>query len=185
MWFYMGEAPLAICEVCGKAMTRRGDLLCGDCSRAFTLMLDLLHRHPDIDATDLGRIKEVFEWQTKKTGGSLQLETVRSSPEGQDEETAPLATPHDPQHEQTGHACEVCAKPLAESDHLLCVDCSRAFAFVLELLRESAPLVQSRLEAHPELTGDDLNRIREVFNWRSSKIGLGKPQPQVDVTAHA
>lgn len=178
----MGEAPPSICEVCGNAMARRGDLLCGDCSRAFTLMLDLLRRHPDIDVTDLGRVKEVFEWRTKKTG-SLQLETPHSSVNGQDEETASLATPVD--FRQIGQTCEVCAKPLVEMGHLLCVDCSRAFTFVLELLRESAPLIQSRLEAHPELTAADLDRVREVFEWRSSKMGLGKPQPKVDVTARA
>jgi hypothetical protein len=181
----MGETPLAICEVCGNAMARKGDLLCGDCSRAFTLMLDLLHRHPDIDAADLRRVKEVFEWQTKKTGESLQPEKVRSSPKGQDEMKAPLAIPSHIQRMQHERACDVCAKPLAESDHLLCADCSRASAFVLELVRESAPLVQSRLQAHPGLTGDDLTRILEVFKWRSTKIGPRRPQPKVDVPVSA
>jgi len=68
-----------------------------------------------------------------------------------------------------------------ESNHLLCADCSRAHAFVLELFRESAPLVQSRLQADPELTADDLNRIRRVFMWRSGKIGLVESPPQADV----
>lgn len=161
------------------------DLLCGECSRAFTLMLGLLHRHPDIDAADLRQVKEVFEWQTKKTGESLQPETVRSSPKGQDDTKAPLVTPSHIRRVQHERACDACAKPLAESDHLLCVDCSRAFAFVLELVRESAPLVKSHLQAHPELTGDDLTRIREVFKWRSTKIGPRRPQPKVDVPVSA
>ena len=175
---------MALCEVCGKAMARKGDLLCDDCSRAFTLMLDLLHRHPGIDTNDLVRIKEVYEWRTKETGEPLQPETVQISAKGRDGKVDSPVTPRDPQREQTGRVCDVCAKPLIESDRLLCSDCSRAFTFVMELLRESAPLVQSRLQAHPELTSDDLKRIREVFNWRSGKIGLGKPQPQVDVAAH-
>ena len=74
--------------------------------------------------------------------------------------------------------------PLTQSDNLLCSDCSRSHTFVLELFRESAPLIQTRLQAHPELTADDLNRIRRVFIWRSSKIGLVRP-PQADVTVHA
>lgn len=41
----------AACEVCAKTVARRCDLLCGDCSRAFTPMLELevvvSHRGPD------------------------------------------------------------------------------------------------------------------------------------------
>lgn len=58
----------AVCEVCAKAVARRDDLLCGDCSRAFTLMLELLHGHPDIDVADVDRIKEVYEWRMRKKG---------------------------------------------------------------------------------------------------------------------
>ena len=94
---------------------------------------------------------------------ALKRRTVR------DEETASLETPVD--FRQIGHACEVCGRPLAEIGHLLCVDCSRALTFVLELLRESAPLIQSRLEAHPELTADDLDRVREVFNGAAARSG--------------
>jgi hypothetical protein len=176
----MAEAPLAVCDVCRRAMARRGDLLCGDCSRAFTLMLGLLHSHPDIEVTDLLRIKEVFEWQTKRIG-PLQSGNGQPRAEGQRQKMNTLAALSDIQQGQIVDACEVCGRVLAESDRLLCVDCARAFTFVLELLRESAPLIQSRMEAHPELTADDLDRIREVFKWRSGKIGLGKPQPQADV----
>ena len=58
----------ALCEVCAKATARKGDLLCGDCSRAFTLMLELLHGHPDVDVADVDRIKEVYEWRMRKKG---------------------------------------------------------------------------------------------------------------------
>jgi hypothetical protein len=68
--------------------------------------------------------------------------------------------------------CEVCNKPLKGTDSLLCADCSRAFMIVLELLRESKTLDQDWLDQHPELTSDDLNRVREVFKWRNKKIGL-------------
>jgi len=54
------------CEVCAKPLDRVGDLLCGDCSHAFTVMLELLHTHPEIAANDIERIKEVFEWRLKK-----------------------------------------------------------------------------------------------------------------------
>jgi len=57
-----------VCEVCGKSVARRDDLLCDDCSRAFTLMLELLHGHPDIDVADVDRIKEVYEWRMRKKG---------------------------------------------------------------------------------------------------------------------
>lgn len=176
----MAEAPLAVCDVCGRAMARKGDLLCGDCSRAFILMLSLLHSHPDIEVTDLLRIKEVFEWQTKRIG-PLQSENGHPRAESQRQRMNTSAALSDIQQGQVVDACEVCGGALAESDRLLCVDCARAFTFVLELLHESAPLTQSRMEAHPELTADDLDRIREVFKWRSGKIGLGKPQPRADV----
>jgi hypothetical protein len=78
--------------------------------------------------------------------------------------------------------CEVCNKPLAEKDYLLCADCSRAFTIVLELLRESKPIDQGWLDAHPELTTDDLNRVNEVFKWRNKKIGLGKMNSEITVT---
>ena len=57
-----------VCEVCGKSVARRDDLLCGDCSHAFALMLELLHGHPDVDVADVDRIKEVYEWRMRKKG---------------------------------------------------------------------------------------------------------------------
>jgi hypothetical protein len=70
----------AVCEVCGKAVARRDDLLCGDCSRAFTLMLEVLHGHPEVDVEDVDRIKQVFEWRMRKKG------LTPSTPEVQEEQ---------------------------------------------------------------------------------------------------
>ena len=58
----------AICEVCATATARRDDLLCPECSYAFTLMLELLHGHPDVDVKDLELIRRVFEWRMRKLG---------------------------------------------------------------------------------------------------------------------
>lgn len=58
----------AICEVCAAGTARRDDLLCPECSYAFTLMLELLHGHPDVDMKDLERIRRVFEWRMRKIG---------------------------------------------------------------------------------------------------------------------
>jgi hypothetical protein len=57
-----------LCEVCGAATTKRDDLLCPECSYAFTLMLELLHGHPDVDIKDLELIRRVFEWRMRKLG---------------------------------------------------------------------------------------------------------------------
>ena len=80
-----GWSPLtgvggAICEVCAASTAKRDDLLCPECSYAFTLMLELLHGHPDVDVKDLELIKRVFEWRMKKLG------RVASQPEVVEEE---------------------------------------------------------------------------------------------------
>jgi len=170
-----------LCEVCAKATARKDDLLCGDCSRAFTLMLDLIRRHPEVDATDLDRMREVFRWRVGKTEAA---KVTQIEPGVHDAENVLSVSPSVLPREQirARTTCEVCAKPLVEVDQLLCSDCSRAFTIVLDLLRESAPLVQSWLDARPELAAEDLDRIREVFTWRSSRMGPGKPKAQVDVT---
>jgi len=54
------------CAVCANALERNEDLLCGDCSRAFTLMLELMRQHPEIEAEDFARMKDVFEWRTNR-----------------------------------------------------------------------------------------------------------------------
>jgi hypothetical protein len=56
------------CAVCANALEKDEDLLCGDCSRAFTLMLELMRGHPEVDAEDLARMKAVFEWRTNRLG---------------------------------------------------------------------------------------------------------------------
>jgi hypothetical protein len=169
-----------LCEVCAKATARRGDLLCGDCSRAFTLMLDLIRRHPEVDAADLDRMREVFRWRIEKTGIPRMAQIEVGARGGK---TVLSVVPPDLPREHAKAACEVCAKPLVEADYLLCSDCSRAFTIVLDLLQESAPLVQGRLDSHPELTVEDLNRVKQVFTWRSSRMGLRKPEAKVGVTA--
>jgi hypothetical protein len=166
------------CEVCAKATARRGDLLCGDCSRAFTLMLDLLRRHPEVDAADLDRMREVFQWRSEKTGVPRMAQI---EPGARGAKSLLSVVSKDLPREHTKATCEVCAKPLVETDYLLCSDCSRAFTIVLDLLQESAPLVQGWLDAHPELTAEDLNRIKQVFTWRSSRMGLRKPGAKVGV----
>jgi len=83
----MGEAASAgaVCEVCAKSVPRRDDLLCSDCSRAFTLMLELLHGHPEVDVEDLDRIRDLFQWRMRKKG------LLPSRPEVQEEERVLLA----------------------------------------------------------------------------------------------
>ena len=61
----------APCEVCRVAPARKKDLLCPACSRAFILMLELLHNHPELAAEDLQRIKDVFEWRMSKYTGKV------------------------------------------------------------------------------------------------------------------
>ena len=67
-WYSLTGVEGAICEVCAAATARRDDLLCPECSYAFTLMLELLHGHPDVDVKDLELIKRVFEWRMRKLG---------------------------------------------------------------------------------------------------------------------
>ena len=54
--------------------------------------------------------------------------------------------------------CEVCGKAPAKRDDILCVDCSRAYRILLELLDE-----------YPGLGADDLERVRDIFEWRLRK----------------
>ena len=169
-------AAETLCEVCEKATAKKGDLLCGDCSRAFTLMLDLLRRHPEVDVPDLDRMREVLRWRIEKSGTPMAA-GIEAGVRNRDEflRAAPPALPR----EQTKTECQVCAKPLVETDYLLCSDCSRAFTILLDLLRESAPLMQGWVDTHPELTDEDLNRIKQVFTWRSSRMGLRGPEAGV------
>jgi len=79
-WCSLTGVEGAICEVCAAATARRDDLLCPECSYAFTLMLEVLHGHPDVDIKDLERIRRVFEWRMRKRG------LVASQPEAIEEE---------------------------------------------------------------------------------------------------
>jgi hypothetical protein len=73
----MTGAGDAACEVCGTGTPKQGGMLCADCSYAFTVLLELLHGHPDIEIKDLERIKRVFEWRMNKLGlAAPQPETV-------------------------------------------------------------------------------------------------------------
>lgn len=87
-------AASGACEVCGGMPAEADDLLCENCSRAFTLMLELLRSHPELTAEDLGRIKEVFDWRMNRLGmptGSSQSGRSTSKPKG--EAQTPIATP--------------------------------------------------------------------------------------------
>jgi hypothetical protein len=79
-WCSLTGVEGAVCEVCAAAAARRDELLCAECSYAFTLMLELLHGHPDVDIKDLDRIRRVFEWRMRKKG------LVASQPEAVEEE---------------------------------------------------------------------------------------------------
>ena len=67
-----------LCEACGKNEARDGDILCPDCSRAFTIVLELLHDHPWLAIDDVERIRGVFEWRMKKTGRAEQKAEIRT-----------------------------------------------------------------------------------------------------------
>jgi hypothetical protein len=58
--------PNVLCEVCGNAPARRDDLLCSDCSYAYKVLAELLERHPDLTKEAFDRLKEIYEWRTKK-----------------------------------------------------------------------------------------------------------------------
>jgi len=54
------------CEACSKAPAKFDDILCIDCSRAYSLLHDLLDEDPRLAKEDLDRIREVYEWWSKK-----------------------------------------------------------------------------------------------------------------------
>ena len=137
----------------------------------------LKERNPKWLQDDYVKFIRWGQWRIEKTG---QPGVTQTEARVHDEERVSL--PARPDLLRTKTACEVCAKPLVEVDYLLCSDCSRALTILLDLLGESAPLVQSWLDAHSELTPEDLNRIREVFTWRSNRMGLRKPKAQAHVT---
>lgn len=73
----MGKA--SACEVCEKPLPEKNYLLCPDCTRAFTIVLEVLREpkpiiesyskaHPELTPDDLNRMSEVFKWRNKKLG---------------------------------------------------------------------------------------------------------------------
>jgi len=74
-----------------------------------------------------------------------------------------LKTPHSTQgfelnFSEVGTLCEACEKAPAKKDDILCVDCSRAYGILLELLLE-----------HPDIQWEDVARISEIYQWRTRK----------------
>ncbi len=55
--------------------------------------------------------------------------------------------------------CEACGKGPAKLDDILCVDCSRAYGLLRDLLDEV-----------PHLEMEDLDRIKDIFEWRMKKL---------------
>jgi hypothetical protein len=87
-------AASGACEVCGGRPAEADDLLCENCSRAFTLMLELLRSHPELSAEDVGRIKDVFEWRMNRVGISTgSSQSGRSTGKPRVEQETPVAKP--------------------------------------------------------------------------------------------
>jgi hypothetical protein len=53
-----------MCEVCSKAPARRGDIICSDRARAYTILTEIINEFPDLATDDFKRLKEVYEWRT-------------------------------------------------------------------------------------------------------------------------
>jgi hypothetical protein len=86
---------------------------------------------------------------------------------------------------EAASVCEVCNKPLTQSDYLLCADCSRVLTIVLELLRESKPITQESLSSHPDLPADEINRAAEILKWRNRKLGLEKAKSETAINPNS
>jgi len=54
--------------------------------------------------------------------------------------------------------CEACGEAQAKRDDILCLDCSRAYGILVDLLTD-----------HPGLGGKDLRRIVEMYEWYAKK----------------
>jgi len=50
--------------------------------------------------------------------------------------------------------CEACAKSQARNGDILCSDCAYYYAILSELMNQ-----------HPELAANELDRLKEVFQW--------------------
>jgi hypothetical protein len=54
------------CEACGRAPAKLDDILCIDCSRAYSLLNDIMTEYPSLAKEDLDRVRTIFEWRMKK-----------------------------------------------------------------------------------------------------------------------
>jgi hypothetical protein len=57
--------------------------------------------------------------------------------------------------------CEACGRSPARQNDILCSDCAHYYTILRELLDE-----------HPELAANELDRLKELFQWREKKIQL-------------
>jgi hypothetical protein len=57
--------------------------------------------------------------------------------------------------------CEACGKAQARNDYILCSDCARYYTILSELIDE-----------YPQLAADELDRLKELFQWREKKMEL-------------
>lgn len=57
--------------------------------------------------------------------------------------------------------CEACGKREARKDDILCNDCAHYYMILRDLLDE-----------HPELAANELDRLKELFQWWEKKIQL-------------
>jgi hypothetical protein len=55
--------------------------------------------------------------------------------------------------------CEACGKAQPRKDDILCSDCAYYYGILRDLL-----------DQHPELGAESLDRIKEIFKWRTKKI---------------
>jgi len=58
-------------------------------------------------------------------------------------------------------ACEACGKSQARNGDILCSDCAHYYAILRDLTNE-----------HPELAANELDRLKEIFQWREKQIQL-------------
>jgi len=57
--------------------------------------------------------------------------------------------------------CEVCGRSEARQDDILCRECTHYYAILSDLLEE-----------HPDLSSNELDRLKQVLRWREAKIQL-------------
>jgi hypothetical protein len=65
--FWVFTLPKMVCEACGKAQARYGDILCSDCAYYYSILRELIDEHPELAVNEIDRLKELFQWREKKT----------------------------------------------------------------------------------------------------------------------